>query len=265
MKTGLDRERLLTGAVGEDREVLARALDLAELAMRYRQFQRTDFLNPYQVQLILAVMARLADVRAIGDGGYPEAERQQIVVYPDYLQWEDGSEGLAFLQLSGQFGQTRQPNHRDYLGALLGLGLKRSKLGDILVDEQGAQLIVAQEVAGFIQANLLQVSRWSVEIQETTRQALRLPEKKGKEVCCTVASLRLDAVAAAGYGISRSKLVGEINGENAMLNWKPCKDPGRNVQEGDVISFKGRGRMEIVSVNGTSRKGRIFVTLRRLL
>lgn len=257
------RERLLTGVQGEDRDILARALDLADLVNRYHQPQYTDFYDPYHAGLIISSLSRLSSITCEADGGYPGAERQRVVICPDYIEPEDAG-GLGFFAVEGGFGNAR-PSHRDFLGSLLGLGLKRGKLGDILVNPGGAQVVVDAGIAGFIKNNLLKVSRWEVTVREITREELILPERKFKEINSTVASMRLDAVAAAGYGVSRSKMVAEIASEKVHLNWQPCRDSSRPVKEGDVISIKGRGRLEVSMVKGVSRGGRIFVTLHRLL
>lgn len=260
----LDRRRILAGVPGDIRELLARALDLAEAASRFHQPQFTDFYDPYHTGLIISTLDRLSAVQVGSDGGFPGAERQRVVICPDYLAPEEVDRGLGFIAVEGSFRQKR-PSHRDYLGSLLGLGLKRGKLGDILVNEKGAQVVVAAEVSGYILSNLLKVSRWEVAVREIGRDELTLPEKEVKEINTTVASLRLDSVAASGFGISRTRMAGEIAAEKVHLNWKTCPDPARTVSQGDVISIKGRGRVEVSEVKGISRGGRIFVTLKRLL
>lgn len=255
---------MLTGKPGAERELLARALDLAEAASRYHQPQFTDFYDPYHTGLIISTLGRLSTVKAGSDGGYPGAERQRVVICPDYLEPEEAAGGLAFIAVEGCFRQ-KKPTHRDYLGSLLGLGLKRGKLGDILVTEKGAQLVAAAEIAEYILSNLLKVSRWEVDLREIHREELVPPQEKVKEINTTVASLRLDSVAAAGFGISRTRMAGEIIAEKVHLNWKGCSDPARAVAPGDVISIKGRGRVEVSGVKGVSRSGRIFITLKKLL
>ena len=90
-------------------------------------------------------------------------------------------------------------------------------------------------------------------------------EEKIKEVRTTVASLRLDAVASSGFSVSRTKLVGAVNAGLLQVNWQPAKGPSQEVKEGDVISMRGRGRMKVEAITGTSRKGRIGVYLKRFM
>lgn len=259
-----DRERLLGGIDGEKRELLARVMDLAALVRRRHQPQFTDFYDPYHTGLIISALDRLPGLVSGLEGGYPGAERQMVMICPDYMNPADVDGGAGFLSVEGCFRQA-SPSHRDFLGSLLGLGLKRGKVGDILVNDRGAQLVVSAGIVDFIKSNLCKVSRWEVEVKEISRGELVFPERKTKEINTTVASLRLDAVAAAGYGVSRSKMAAEIAADKVQLNWGSCRDSSKAVKEGDVISLRGRGRLEVSEVKGISRGGRIFVSLQRLL
>ena len=102
-------------------------------------------------------------------------------------------------------------------------------------------------------------------MSEIAKEDLLQKEEKVKIISATVADLRLDAVAAAGYGVSRSRMADEIKGLNVKVNWKEVKKPAQAVEMGDVISFRGRGRVEIDEIRGTTKKGRISVTLKRYI
>ena len=93
----------------------------------------------------------------------------------------------------------------------------------------------------------------------------KVTEEKIKEVRTTVASLRLDAVASSGFSVSRTKLVSAVNAGLLQVNWQPAKGPSQEVKEGDIISMRGRGRMKVEAITGTSRKGRIGVYLKRFM
>lgn len=127
----------------------------------------------------------------------------------------------------------------------------------------GAQLIVDSRMADWIQQNFVKVAMVPVKVEEIPFDELVLPEKKAKEIRATVASLRLDAVGAAGFGVSRSKMVSAISGDKVQVNWAPAKGTSQTVKPGDIISFRGRGRIEIVELTGKSRKGRTGVRINR--
>ncbi len=262
MRFQLDRERFLAGAGGENRELLARAADLAEAVLRSRRPAVTDFYDPYHAGLVLSALKRAAGLAWRSDGGYPGAERRRVVICPDCTDPGEADSRLGYLSITGDFHGSR-PGHRDFLGALLGLGLKREKVGDILVDGKGAQAVIAAEVLPYIMGNLFRVGRWEVALEEIGAADLRVPEERVRTVNATVSSLRLDSVAAAGFGMSRTKMAGYIASERVYLNWQVRNSPSRPVGAGDVISIRGRGRVEVAEIRGTSRSGRIFVLLKR--
>lgn len=258
----MNREKLLNLATTpEEREVAARVLDLAETVLKTRRPRATDFYDPYRCRLVVSIIEAAPDLAAGVDGGYPGAERSRVLIYPDFLVEEPGT-GLAYLEIRGNFRFGRV-NHRDYLGALLGLGLQRGKLGDILVHDSGAQVVAAREVAGYITAGLNSVGRVSVTVREIGREALQPPVPEIREISVTVQSMRLDAVAAHGFGISRSKMVREIAAGKIFLNWRPCLDSSARVEPGDMISARGRGRVEVAETGGRTKKGRISLLLKR--
>lgn len=107
------------------------------------------------------------------------------------------------------------------------------------------------------------MGRVGVTVREIAREDLAPPEQVYREIRATVQSMRLDAVAAHGFGLSRSKMVGEIAAGKIFLNWRPRLDPSAAVKTGDMISARGRGRVEVVETGGQTKKGRITVVLRR--
>ncbi|MHB8158883.1 MAG: YlmH family RNA-binding protein [Desulfocucumaceae bacterium] len=241
---------------------MARVADLAGIVLKTHHVHFTDFYDPYHTSLIVSALKAVYGLAYKTDGGYPGAERKRVIICPDYINPDGVDSGLVFLCVKGNF-HTSSPGHRDFLGSLLGLGLKREKLGDILVNDEGAHLVVAAEVAPYIRSNLTGVSRWEVSVDEINRLDLKPPEEKVKMVNTTVSSLRLDSVSAAGFGVSRSKIAEFITSERVSLNWQVRNSLSYPVKEGDIISIRGRGRVEVAGVKGTSRGGRIFIELKR--
>ena len=156
-------------------------------------------------------------------------------------------------------------NHRDVLGSLMGLGIDRSKFGDIIMGQGGAQILVDSAVADFVVQNFTKIAMVAVSVTPMELDEIAPKEEKIKEVRTTVASLRLDAVASSGFSVSRTKLVSAVNAGLLQVNWQPAKGPSQEVKEGDIISMRGRGRMKVEAITGTSRKGRIGVYLKRFM
>ena len=252
----------MAGAAGDDKILLARVADMAGAVLRTHQPEVTDFYDPYHTGLVISALKRAAGLAIKTDGGYPGAERQRTVICPDYLDPDQAGSRLGFLSVEGSF-YGAGPGHRDFLGSLLGLGLKREKIGDLLIIDQRAQVIVAAEILPYIRGNLSRVGRWEVAVREIGAADLRLPEEKVKTVNTTVSSLRLDSVAAAGFGLSRTRMAEAITAEKVNLNWQVKNSPSQPVKQGDIITIRGRGRVEVFEVKGTSRSGRIFLLLRK--
>jgi len=261
MKT--DREKFLSlASSGEERVILARTIDQAETVLSSGRTQITDFWDPYRTGLIISVIQRLGLV-ATADGGYPGAERKRVAIRTavDLLPKDCD---LGFLAIKGNFKHTRV-THRDFQGSLLGLGLKREKFGDILVTGDEAHVVVAGEVVPYILANLRKVGQAGVVVAELEQEDFQPSTAQYREIKATVSSLRLDSVAAAGFGTSRSKVVREIAAERLSINWRLCSDPAAPVKEGDVLSARGKGRVIIIAIKGPLKSGRTWVLLHRLV
>lgn len=248
----------------EEKELLKRGQDLARQVAGKGRPAVTDFLDPASLDLLQAHLARHGAVALRADGGYPGAERQRLVLFPPDWPEQQADSQIACLEIAGSFGD-KSPSHRDYLGALLGLGIRREKLGDILVERERALVFADRKVARVIQEQLTAVSIWPVTVRPLEKEQVVVPDRAYREIRASVASLRLDAVAAAGFGLSRSKILPFIAAGYVQLNWRECLSPSEHVQAGDVISLRGRGRIKVVDAGGTSRRGRTFVLLHRYL
>lgn len=258
-----DRESFLSRArTDEERETLARVYDLLQEVVRTRKSRVTDFYDPYHAGRILAALEKVPGINVRLDGGYPEAERVRILIFPAGAEPREEEWHLGFLSVEGQWqGLT----HRDFLGALMGLGLRREKIGDILLLDGRVQVVLSQELVPVVCAQLTRVGHFPVRVSSISREELSPSPREVKEVRATVSSLRLDAVAAAGFGVSRSRMAKEITAGRVNVNWRVCLDLSRQVKEGDVISARGRGRVKVFQVGGTTRSGRIAVILHRYI
>jgi photosystem II S4 domain protein len=257
-----NREQLLEPFVGEDREIAARILDLAELAYKHNRPEHGDFLDPHGQKVALEVVRWLKGFIFRLNGGYKAAERKRLSLLPDYFFADDVDSPIVALQIEGDFRFTKAA-HRDVLGSLMGLGLRREKVGDILPSQQGWQVLLAAEIAGFVEQNLTTIRGIPVEVKPIELEQLAVEPEEVKPIRATVASLRLDAVAAAGYGVSRSKMAVEIKGQKVRLNWQPVSNPALPIKKGDVLSIRGRGRVVVEDILGTTKKGRQHILLVR--
>ncbi|ABB14768.1 RNA-binding protein [Carboxydothermus hydrogenoformans] len=228
------------------------------------QIVLTDFLDPAAASLTRDLLRNYPEVNYKVDGGYPNAEKVRFAFYPIYVFPEDVELNLGFIEITGNF-KFQAVTHRDFLGAILGTGIKREKVGDLILIPNGCQVVVDRDLVPYLIQQLDKVHRVGVTVKEIVREELLLPEAKTREVVAFVKSLRLDSVGASGFGISRSQMVKEIEGQKVRVNWKLQVKPSYEVAPGDVISLRGRGRVEVLEIAGVSKSGRNKVILRRYL
>jgi RNA-binding protein YlmH len=263
----MERERLLSHTTGADRILASRILDQAELSLKRAAPVGTDFLDPHELEVAKDLLRFVPEVKFLVFGAYRKAERQRIVLTPAFYLTESVEPPLAFFSvrtLPGKVGEAVF-GHRDVLGSLLGLGLKREKIGDIIIAEDEVQIIVAEEIGDFVQTHLERVGSARVQVDRIDPEQLNTPPERIKEIKTTVASLRLDAVAGLGFGVSRTRMAREIKAEKVKVNWRLTANPDYQVKVGDVLSIKGRGRVVVAETTGLSKKGRTGIVLKRLI
>lgn len=259
----LDREKLTSHLHRDQEQLLAgHILDKAEMVLKRKSNESTNFLNPHHCQIAVGILNQLADVNYKIDGGFKEAERKLITIFPEYLFPDHVISPVSLLKIEGNF-KFQPLTHRDFLGALMGLGIKREMVGDILLLDEFAEVAVADELQEFIMLKLSKVHEIPVEISKIAPDEIVIPPDNTKEIKSTVASMRLDAVASSGFGDSRSKISRDIKNEKVKVNWKVETDPAAGVEQGDLISIRGRGRVEVAERNGLSHRGRIKLKLKR--
>lgn len=244
----------------EERPLVQKLEEWIEHVATYHTVKRTDFLDPRQAYILQTLVNRNPDTKVTWFGGYEGAERKVGYITPDYIipAMEDAEISAISIEGDNRFLEL---DHGDYLGAILGLGIKREKIGDILVHDEGCHLITVKEISVYLQTHLHQVHRLAVTTGELSLDKLIVPEKQLEEIEFTVASLRLDAVASDAYRLSRAKILPPIQAGRLKVNWKPVTDPSTPLAEGDVVSFKGFGRFELLQVEGPTKKGRIRVKI----
>lgn len=258
----LPREELLKKV--ENKEEIARIIDKAEQAIKTWELVVSDFLSPPILAEINKIFSQLTEVKIILWGGYPQAERQRVGIYREEVFADESQIPLAALDIAGNF-LFDTATHRDFLGSILGTGIVREKIGDIIVlGERGAQVIVVEEMVNFLETSLVQVRSVPVKTTRIQLSDLKIRPPKVKEMSTVEASLRLDAVASFGFGLSRSKMAEAISNGDVRINWKEITQPSYNIKNGDLVSFRGKGRLEIGEIQVT-KKERYHISLTRFV
>jgi len=247
----------------QDRLLLSRVWDKYQQAQRRSVPAATEFLSPREQQLAFALL-QTAGVRDrwLADGGYPDAERRRIVFLPDWAGDDEAEGQLVFLRAAFR-GRDASLGHRDLLGSLMGLGVAREKLGDILVSPHSADLVAAPSLRDFFLLEWKEAGRVKLEVGEIARAQLLLPETTVKEIHDTVSSLRLDAVIAAAFSTSRGRAAEWIQTGRVSVNHLLWEKPDRPVPEGAVLTVRGQGRARLKALGGLTKKGRTSVTIEK--
>ena len=224
----------------------------------------TDFLDPRQRFIVESVIGQQEDFRIFTEGTFSEAERQRILIAPSYFEptEEDFQIGVYTIHYPAKFVQLRHP---DVLGALLSIGLDRSKFGDIRLNENTVQFALANEIADYVRAHLTGIGKVKVHVEELSASVpLIQNEEQWVESSHTVSSMRLDVVLATVANISRQKSQNLINGGKVKVNWTVREAVAFELQEGDIVSARGFGRLKVVMTEGRTKKDKIRLQVGRL-
>lgn len=252
----------MTELTSEDKLLVSRAEDTLRLAENRFRVKTLGFLNPHQRMVVQRHLLPSADMKIEFDGGYTQAERSLLVCYPEFCVPER-SEYICVLECTGR--DIGGLSHRDYLGSLMGLGIVRENIGDILVSSEKTSIFIKPEIADYVMQNLTKIGRCGIRISRASVEDAVLLQRPVKEISATVSALRLDAVLAAATGLARGRASELIRSGLVAVNWEIRTEVSDLLKEKDVISVRGYGRMELSQVGGLTRKGRCSITVIRYL
>lgn len=188
-------------------------------------------------------------------GGYGQSERKVLCL--DF--YEDNPEfPISAVQFS--FRPADKLTHRDFLGALMSLGIERETVGDILVEDGRCVVFVKSEIAGYIKSQISKIGRAGVKVGDADLNSL--PKGRGvEEKSVIVSSARLDNIVAAVSGLSREKTKSVILSGGVTLNFIECTNISKTVNEGDTLTIRGKGKFKINGVLGETKKHRIRISI----
>ena len=242
--------------------LLAKLYDKISSAMHKNIPGSTSFLSPRELELSRYLFGDQPGLYAFG--GYEGAERKMLVFLPDYLE-EDSlfGEDSPVCCIRAAFYQGDCPSHRDFLGALMGAGIKRETVGDICVGKESCDFFVTAEIAPYLLQNFISAGRAKVHLTQVPLSEASIPEPEVQIIKDTMASLRLDSVISSGFRIGRSLACQYIGSGKAAIDGLPCEKSDKPVEEGQKISVRGLGKIKLETVSGQTKKGRIGVVIHR--
>lgn len=258
-----NRKKILEMAEsGEDRLLMSKIIDILSQTEEKNILKYSNFLNGHEISVALSAASHFG-VNYKLFGGYDEAERMILLCYPDYCEPDSEDIPISTVRIKTKCRKTL--SHRDYMGAVLNLGVKREKIGDILVCDDGAYVFCMSDIADYISSQIDKVGNIGVDISVSPFFKADIPPKKFKDTEVSVSSVRLDSVLGAGFNISRSEALGFIEKGLVGVNWEIKKKADFRPGEGAVISARGLGRILLYKIGGTSRKGRTFIVIRKYI
>lgn len=239
----------------EERQFIDQVLEWKEIVQNQYSPKLSDFLDPREQEIVSSVIGDHSDVKVSFQGGVETTERKRALFYPDYYQpeIEDYQLTLFEIQYPSKFINLQ---HRQVLGSLMSLGLKRSKFGDIRFFEDTIQIICASEIADYLLLNFQEIGRAKISLKEKHLAELIPKIEETQEIVTTVSSLRLDVVGSAIYNISRQKIQPLITNGYVKVNWKTVDAVSFECREGDTISVRGYGRSKVSAIEGKTKKDR---------
>lgn len=252
----------------EDKICLSQVLDKIEFSKTREKLESTDFLDMYQVALVENLLRKIQFKNYKLFGGYEQAERKILIIYPD--KYDENMVAKNYNKLLKivrvKLPQEEQGNytHRNYLGGIVKLGLKREKVGDIIVANEGADIITVEDFADILKQQLPSLTRFEksdIEIVDISNMNRKEVQKELVKII--VPSLRLDNFVSDLAKTSRSKAVQIIEQERVFINSRNEIKASKQVKLNDVITIRGKGRFVVKGLEGTTRSGRAVVIIEK--
>lgn len=255
----------------EDKLLISRMLDKMKLSQTKNSIEYLDFLDLYEQQLLQKIMKQEKIENNLLHGGIEEAERKILLFYPNKLSELTSQNPKKILPIKcirinlpkEMYGKY---NHRDYLGGLMKLGIKREKIGDILVFENGADILILEEIENFLMNNITSLTRFSkAKIETVNLQDIREKKINKKEIKIIVPSLRIDAVISEVIHTSRGKSEELLQEGRIFLNYEQIAKGTKQIKEKDILTIRGKGKFEIEKIEGQTRNGRIKMLINQYI
>ncbi len=246
----------------EDALLRARIDDACELCEMRSCPRFVGFLDEHRQAVARAVLREKGTLSFLFYGGYEDAERTILGVFPSFLPPD--TELFPLKAIGFRYRRTATLSHRDFLGALLATGIKREKLGDIVCGEGLAVVFADEELASFLADSVNKVGSEGVQALFPYTDDVTV-HREFREYQDTVASPRLDAVLKAALRISREEAARHITAGLVSCNHMPCETVAHTVKEGDVLSVRGKGRFLVATLGPLTKKGRLIIKLHKYI
>lgn len=245
----------------KDEQILRkRILELARTTENKGICSYTDFLNLSEISIATSLKKELPNIKYDLFGGYEGAERKVLCFYGDdsVKAFSDYITCIRMLPLNKKFSDDL--NHRDFLGAILNLGIVRNKIGDILIQDKEGYVFCEMNISTFIIDNLNKVKHTNIRCELVEDETPNI-KPNFQEIRGTVASARLDAVIALAFHSSRNSILSLIEGGKVYVDGRVIESNSYMLKENETISVRGLGKFIYIELQNQNKKGRYYVKL----
>ena len=225
----------------------------SDVSVNYTQ-KLSDFLDPREQQITTSIIGNDVEVcLSFSGGNSSNLERKRALIYPAFFELNESDFQISTFEIlyPSKFVNIE---HREVLGSLMGIGIKREKFGDILIKDGQIQIVIASEVADYVKYNLVAIGRTNVKLNQIPNSEQIMIKEEWEEDSVTVSSLRLDAVLSEIYRTSRSKIVPYIEKGLVKVNWKIIEHPSFLIRDKDYLSVRGYGRSKVLELDGKTKR-----------
>lgn len=253
----------------EDKLLIAKLFDKISAVQKQNKIQYTDFLSPIELQILKKVLNMLSYKKYVIYGVLENAQRNIIVLYPDKLEDVFENNQFDFNSICNTIrvsNLTEKLEHKMYLGGIIKLGVKREKIGDIVVDENCTDIIVLKDISNFLISHMQELTRFKnaslniVNVNETIKV-----EQKFSEFKIIVSSVRLDNIVSELAKTSRNKASEIIEDERVFINYENETKNTKVVKQADIITIRGIGKFIIDEIVGNTRSGRYVIIVKKYM
>lgn len=254
----------------EEKLLISKFFDKLEISDKNNRIESTDFLNEHEQAILKNVINIIKIKNYVLHGGISESDKKIIVIYPEKMKTIFESNNFKFDTILSVFRiivskkEQSKFNHSVYLGGLIKLGISRSKIGDIVLYEDGADIIVKKETEKFLYANLKNLTRFSnSKISIIKLSEIRKIDKKFLEIKLIASSLRLDNIVSELARTSRNKALEILEQERVFVNYENETKNTKQIKENDIITIRGRGKFIISEIMGNTKKGNFIINVKK--
>lgn len=245
----------------EEELLKKRLLELADKAYTQNVYTHTHFLSEYEQSIYQDMKKELAYASAKLVGGHEHFTRAVVMFGSEDMFGYQGEIPVACARISPVFDKFAETlTHRDYLGALMNLGIERHLIGDILVDDTCAYIFCLPHIMDLLKEQLFQVKHTRVSVESVQFQETGYVQKYKKKEGF-VASMRIDVLISQAFSLSRTVSERLLKSQKVFHNGRLCISAGQKIKQGDTISVRGYGKFLVEDLGKTSKKGRQFITL----